>query len=159
MNSTDRIINTFEHEEPDRVPIYGDVMDSIEVAKRFDGPNLIGEGVANLLSSLSSFDDWINTATALYRKVNLIDRSIMIKTYKFFERLGADIYLFPSNLPLFIKILDKKTVVTDFGAIMKVNKLSEGFETLYYEGGYWKSKEDYESFEKLSIDDPKIDQM
>ncbi|MFW9879009.1 MAG: hypothetical protein ACFFG0_38510 [Candidatus Thorarchaeota archaeon] len=49
MNSLDRVLPTFEHEETDRVPINGETMDSNEIIKRYNRFSLLGNNINKYL--------------------------------------------------------------------------------------------------------------
>ncbi|MHA1695975.1 MAG: uroporphyrinogen decarboxylase family protein [Candidatus Helarchaeota archaeon] len=158
MNSLDRVITTLEHKEPDRVPIFGDLIDSIKIIEMYDGPQIISS-LKSIINVASWLIGWRHILSWFYRKLTPIRENYLLKLYKFYENLGADLTYFMANPPLYIKFLDKNTIVTDWGSKMKIQKLPEGAESFYYVGGYWTSKEDYDEWDIPSADDPKIDQI
>ncbi|MHA1232006.1 MAG: uroporphyrinogen decarboxylase family protein [Candidatus Helarchaeota archaeon] len=158
MNALNRVITTLEHEEPDRVPIFGDIIDSIEILKRFDGPQIFG-GLKSLINIISWVVGWKKILGWFYRKLTPIRREYLLKLYKFYKAIGADLTYFGANIPNYIKFLNKNVVVTDWGSKMRFHRFYGGEETLFYVGGYWRSKEDYESWEIPTVDDPKVDQI
>ncbi|MBD3229244.1 MAG: hypothetical protein GF329_13760 [Candidatus Lokiarchaeota archaeon] len=158
MNSLERVINALEHKQPDRVPIFGDVIDSVDILKHFDGPQIMGT-LSSLVNIARFMIGWKRILGWFYKKITPIRINFQIKQYKFYERMGADLTYFPANLPTYIKFIDKKTMVTDFGSKMRFYTLPKGLETIYYVEGYWKSKEDYESWKLPTADDKKNDQI
>ncbi|TFF87317.1 MAG: hypothetical protein EU549_04955, partial [Promethearchaeota archaeon] len=158
MNSLERILTILDHKEADRVPIFGDVIDSVDVLKYFDGPYIIGT-LSSLVNLARFMIGWKRILGWFYKKITPIRTNFQIKQYKFYERMGADLTYFPANLPTYIKFIDKKTIVTDFGSKMRFHTLPKGLETIYYVEGYWKSKEDYESWKIPTADNKKNDQI
>ncbi|MHA1268390.1 MAG: uroporphyrinogen decarboxylase family protein [Candidatus Helarchaeota archaeon] len=159
MKSLERVISAFDHIEADRVPIFGDTIDSLEIVKYFNGPKLLGESLTSILKLGRLIIGWKKIFGWIYKKMTPIRKNFFIKIYQFYERMGTDLTYFPANPPLFIKILDKETIVSDWGAILKANTLPGDLTTFYYIGGYWKAKEDYENWEIPKPDDPKVNQV
>ena len=160
MNSLERILTTMNHNEPDRVPIFGDIIDSPKIIAHYNGPSLIGAELSSFvkLGRIAFPIGWKRILGWFYKKLTPIRMNYLLKQYKFYESIGADLTYFPSNTPIYIKFLDKKTVITDWGSVMKLHTLPGGFETFYYEKGYWKCKEDYEAWRIPDVNDPKIGQ-
>ncbi|TFF85900.1 MAG: hypothetical protein EU551_03080 [Promethearchaeota archaeon] len=158
MNSLERVLTALEQKKPDKVPIFGDVIDCVDVLKYFDGPYIMGT-LSSLVNLASWLIGWKRILGWFYRKITPIRVKYQINLYKFYKRLGADLTYFPANLPTYIKFIDKKTMVTDFGSKMRFHTLPKGLETIYYVEGYWKSKEDYESWKIPTADDKKNDQI
>ena len=69
------------------------------------------------------------------------------ENYKFFQKVGLDLVV--SYVALFPKKnLGKKGFVDEYGRIMKVEPCKDGTQIMAYHGGYFKSFEDYESWEQ-----------
>ena len=68
-------------------------------------------------------------------------------SYKFFHKVGLDLVL--SYVALFPKkFLGQEGYIDEYGRIMKIEPYKDGTEIMAYHGGYFKSFEDYESWEQ-----------
>ena len=81
MNSLDRVITTLEHKEPDRIPIFGDLIDSIKIIEMYDGPQIISS-LKSIINVVSWLIGWRHILSWFYRKLTPIRENYLLKLYK-----------------------------------------------------------------------------
>ncbi|TFG01809.1 MAG: hypothetical protein EU542_06290 [Promethearchaeota archaeon] len=152
MNAEERVLSTMNHEEPDKVPAFESAFTNNSIMKHYNlKPDESQAGLA-LLNQIPK-----ENRDKFYQKL-VKKRSILKASYKNLYELyrRAKIDLVTSNTSLFPKkILDFKDenigigFIDEYGRIMRFEQYKDGTFIMGYQGGYFKSFEDYESWEKL----------
>jgi uroporphyrinogen decarboxylase len=137
MNAPERVLKAVNHEEPDRVPVF-EIMTNNKIMRHYGFKP--GKGRIPKVS-----DNWFRKGP----ENKGIMKFGMKKGYKYFKAIGIDIVL--STAALFPRtIIEGDIYLDEYGRMMR-NEIYEKDGTIVYSyvGGYFKSFEDYESWEPL----------
>ncbi|TFF95563.1 MAG: hypothetical protein EU544_02485 [Promethearchaeota archaeon] len=138
MNAPERILATVNHEEPDRVPAFESAFTNNTIMKHYG----VEPGSLTNLPRVPKFI--LKKATESKR----ILKAGMKYLHEFYRR--AEIDMIPGVVSLFPrKVLKGGVILDEYGRLMR-NEIYEkdGTEIYGYIGGYFKSFEDYESWEQ-----------
>ncbi|MHA1682830.1 MAG: uroporphyrinogen decarboxylase family protein [Promethearchaeota archaeon] len=142
MDAEERVLRTLAHEEPDKVPYFEStftndtIMDHYGVKSRHLG------SLFKLLKILPFRHKVMNFV--LTRK-NLVKKALL-NLGKFYRNAGID--MIPSVTALFPRKIVKDGFIDEFGRHMHFEYYQDGTEIIGYVGGYFKSFDDYESWEQ-----------
>ena len=136
MNAPERVLKAINHEEPDRVPAFESAFTNNTIMKHY--------GFESRQIPRQKIPDKV--LKQLIENPKLM-RGLYENVYKFYSKAGID--LVPSLVSLFPRtIFDDGSSVDEYGRIMRGEIYEkDGTEISGYVGGYFKSFEDYESFE------------
>jgi len=143
VDAPTRVLKTFNHEEPDRVPAFENAFDNNTIKAHYE----MKEGGGTLLKIVQ----YLPFRSRIVRGI-LGNRKTMAKSlrrsYEFYRRVKLDIGL--SICSLFPRKVIKGGFIDEYGRIMKFEKYrGDGTYILGYHGGHFKTFEDYESWEPL----------
>lgn len=144
MNAKERVLKTINHEEPDRVPSFEGSIDNLKICEYY-GEKYAYQDIGKLFKTLAAvpFKNKIAKKALGSRKTikNGLLASAAIFRKARIDLMGGPMAMFP------VKIF-KWGYVDEFGRTFKAMKNpSDGMDILFYNGGYFKSFEDYESWE------------
>ena len=146
MNGQERVLKAINHEEPDRVPAWESAFTNNTIAKHYGMKPTAGDYGISALKKVPNKDEVLKT---FLKQKNLLKAGYQY-SFELYRRMGFDIgtcitSLFPR------KILDDASgFVDEYGRTMKFERYEkDGTTILGYYGGYFKSFEDYESWEDL----------
>ena len=137
MNAPERVLKAINHEEPDRVPAFESAITNNTIMRHY-GLN------PRPRPPLKIADNILKQATENPKLMKRFYEPL----YKFYRQVGID--LVPSLVSLFPRtILDDGKSVDEYGRIMR-SEVYEKDGTIIngYVGGYFKSFEDFESWEQ-----------
>jgi len=137
MNAPERVLTAVNHEEPDRVPSFESAVTNNAIWKHYGvTPRPIPRGAKISEEILKQATENPKLMKGLY-----------LPLYKFYSKVGLD--LVPSLVSLFPrKSLDDGKSVDEYGRIMRSEVYEkDGTVINGYLGGYFKSFDDYESWE------------
>jgi uroporphyrinogen decarboxylase len=149
MNAEERVIKTLNHEEPDKVPSFEIEItnDSLRKACGFS-PNDSQYGL-KILKNLP----FKNRILKYFLRNKKIIKSAFKDSYQLRKKLNIDIGLSVMTLlpEKILKFKEDKTrlgFIDEYGRIMKFEQYKDGTFILGYQGGYFESLDDFESFPK-----------
>lgn len=150
MNAQERVLKAINHEEPDRVPAFELGISNNRIMKHCGFPPDESQMGLKFLKRYS-FEDQNRFLKELIKRKEVLKGGYKT-TYEFFRRANIDLVfsvtsLFPREI---LKFDDKKEglgFVDEYGRIMRFERHQEGTFILEYKGGWFKSFEDYESWE------------
>lgn len=137
MDAPERVLTAINHEEPDRVPAFESAFTNNTIMKHYGvNPRPIPRGAKVSEKILKQIIGTPKVMKGLYEPL-----------YKFYSKVGLD--LVPSLVSLFPrKSLDNGKTVDEYGRVMRSEVYEkDGTVISGYVGGYFKSFEDYESWE------------
>ncbi|MFX0073419.1 MAG: uroporphyrinogen decarboxylase family protein [Candidatus Hermodarchaeota archaeon] len=152
MDAQERILTTMNHEEPDKVPAFESAFTNNSIMTYYGLPPDESQMGLALLNQIPVE----NRSKILMKMVK--KRSILKASYKNLYELyrRAKIDLVTSNTTYFPKdIIDFKDdkvglgFIDEYGRIMRFEQYKDGTFILGYQGGHFKSFEEYESWEPL----------
>jgi len=137
MNAPERVLKVVNHEEPDRVPAFESAITNNTIMSHY--------GFEPRPIPRQKIPDKV--LKQLIENPKLM-RGLYESLYKFYRQVGLD--LVPSLVSLFPRtILDDGTSVDEYGRIMRSEVYEkDGTVISGYVGGYFKSFEDFESWEQ-----------
>ena len=140
MNAPERVLKAVNHEEPDRVPAFESAFTNNTIMKNY--------GVKAKGVKFKSIPDSLLRKGSESRKIQKV---VLKKGYEFSRRAGLDLVvsvcsLFPRTM---LKDGKKRYMVDEYGRMMQSEFYpKDKTMILGYVGGYFKSFEDYESWEQ-----------
>jgi len=139
MNAEERVLKAINHEEPDRVPAFESAFTNNTIMEHY------GIKIKPLTNIPKMPDNMLKELSASKR----ILKSGYKDGYEFSRRVGLDVVISITSLfPR--KILDGGIIVDEYGRMMRNEIYKKDGTVVYsYVGGYFKSFEDYESWEPL----------
>lgn len=151
MDAPTRVLKAIEHEEPDRVPAFESAFTNNTIMAHYGIP--IGDGWGGAVKAIRylPFKERIANWALSNHKFQV---RAMTDGYEFLRRVKIDIGL--SLAALHHRKIIKGGVIDEFGRIMKFERY-EADETMItaYHGGYLKSFDDYESWERPDPNEPR----
>ncbi|MFX1309716.1 MAG: uroporphyrinogen decarboxylase family protein [Promethearchaeota archaeon] len=151
MDAVERVLKTINHEEPDRVPAWESAFTNNTISKHFG----IEEGRGDFgISMLKNVADKMKVVNQVIKSKRLMKPNFE-RYFQLFHNIGYDIgTCISTNFPRLI-LEDSTGFVDEYGRIMKFECYEkDGTMILGYRGGYFKSFEDYESWERM---DPNLE--
>jgi uroporphyrinogen decarboxylase len=143
MDAPTRVLKTINHEEPDRVPAFEAAFTNNTIMAHYGIS--AGGGWRDGLQAIKNLPNK-DEIVRMFLKSRHQVASGLETGFEFFRRVKIDIGL--STTSLFPRKLTEDGFIDEYGRIMKPEKVAtDGTVTLNYYGGYFRSFEDYESFE------------
>jgi uroporphyrinogen decarboxylase len=146
MNAVERVLKTINHEEPDRVPAWESAFTNNTIAQHFG----IDEGRGDFgISLLKNVPDKMAVVNQVMKSKRMMKPGFE-RYFQLFHKIGLDIgTCISSNFPRLV-LEDASGFVDEYGRIMKFERYEkDGTVIMAYHGGYLKSFEDYESWERM----------
>jgi hypothetical protein len=146
MDAVERVLKAIHHEEPDRVPAWEAAFTNNTIAQHYG----IEEGRGDFgISLLKNVPDKMKVVNQVITSKRLMKPGFK-RYFQLFHRIGYDIgTCISTNFPRII-LEDSTGFVDEYGRIMKFeNYQKDGTVIMGYHGGYFKSFEDYESWEPM----------
>ncbi|MHA1797262.1 MAG: hypothetical protein ACTSVY_02340, partial [Candidatus Helarchaeota archaeon] len=95
MNSKERVLTTFNHEEPDQVPLFTSSIDSNHVVRGYTGKNGALSNVAyDILKKVRFIPGWKYSIKFLFGR-RFIQRAGIKTIIKLYEKIGIDLMMTP----------------------------------------------------------------
>lgn len=163
MDCRERVLTTLDHQEPDKVPYYEHVIQQPELAKKLGLGQIGGEVTLDLKKTIS----FLTRIKGLPRMVNnqglkLINTPKIIKPlarmfvkeyFTLYKLLKVDLSVFMIGPYTNFKFVPPNFLISGFGQTFELKTIA-GVASGYYQGGYFKSKEDYQEFPRLNPEEP-----
>jgi uroporphyrinogen decarboxylase len=154
LQARERILNTIDHEEPDRVPSFETSVDNLQVCKYFGEKYFIDEVVR---MQKFCYNLCFRNEKLLTRFMNFMTRKDFgIKKaiepwIKLYTKIGFD--MITSALCHHPVIFKKDGWIDEFGRRMTFKKNpKDSMSLLYYTGGFFQNFDDYQQFPPLDPD-------
>jgi len=157
MNAKERILNTLNHIEPDKVPSFEFGISNNSIRKHLGFPPDESQMGLDLLEKYPIKEQNI-FLKQMMKNVSIFKEGYR-KTYEFYHRAGMDLVwatttLYPRKIVEFNDGKEGVGFVDEYGRIMRFVRHTSGEFILNYNGAYFKSYEDYEMWEPR---DPELD--
>ena len=146
MDAVTRVLKAINHEEPDRVPAWESAFVNNTISQYYG----IEEGRGDFgISLLKNVPDKMAVVNQIIKSKRSMKPGFK-RYFQLFRNIGYDIGTCVStNFPRIV-LEDAKGFVDEYGRIMKFEKYEkDGTVILGYRGGYFKSFDDYESWERM----------
>jgi len=146
MDAVERVIKTINHEEPDRVPAWESAFTNNTISQHYG----IEEGRGDFgISLLKNVPDKMAVVNQVIKSKRSMKPGFK-RYFKLFHNIGYDIgTCISTNFPRLI-LEEANGYVDEYGRIMKFERYEkDGTIIMGYHGGYFKSFEDYESWERM----------
>ncbi|MFW9969924.1 MAG: uroporphyrinogen decarboxylase family protein [Candidatus Odinarchaeota archaeon] len=146
MDAVERVLKAIHHEEPDRVPAWESAFTNNTIAQHYG----IEEGRGDFgISLLKNVPDKMKVVNQVITSKRLMKPGFK-RYFQLFHKIGYDIgTCISTNFPRII-LEDSTGFVDEYGRIMKFEYYQkDGTVIMGYHGGYFKSFEDYESWEPM----------
>ena len=146
MDAVERVLKTINHEEPDRVPAWESAFTNNTISQYYGMKEGRGDFGISLLKNVPDKMAVVNQVIKSKRSM----KPGFKRYFKLFHKIGYDIgTCISTNFPRLI-LEDAKGFVDEYGRIMKFESYEkDGTVIMGYHGGYLKSFEDYESWERM----------
>jgi len=151
MDAPTRVMRTIDHEEPDRVPAFESAFTNNTIMAHYGIPP--GGGLASAVRAIRYLPFKNRIANWALGNRNFQVKA-MTNGYEFLRRAKIDIGL--SLAALHHRKIIKGGVIDEFGRIIKFEEYeADGTLISAYHGGYLKSFEDYENWERPDPNEPR----
>ncbi|HME53614.1 MAG TPA: uroporphyrinogen decarboxylase family protein [Candidatus Lokiarchaeia archaeon] len=142
MDAPTRVVTTLNHEEPDKVPYFESTVTNDGLARHFGlKPGKLGPAL-NLIKLMPFKHAVLHRA---FSSKNVLSGA-MVSLAKLYKAMSIDIM--PTISSLFPQKIVKDGFIDEFGRHMHFEYYKDGTEILGYLGGYFKTFEDYQSWEQ-----------
>jgi len=148
MDAPTRVLMAINHEEPDRVPAFESTFTNNTIMKHYGFNSMPMGGLLKMLRYVP-FRHSLLRSTFKNKRALITGLEPLVRFYRIVK-----LDLIPTICSLFPRKLIKGGFVDEYGRIMKPEIYSANkTEILGYHGGYFKSFEDYESWEQPNAND------
>jgi len=160
MNCRERVLLTLDHNEPDRIPYYEHAIQQPKLAIKLriqKESKLDLNIILNLLRNKNKLSKTIFRLLTTFgnnpKILKPLVRNNPLEKFKLFMKMGVDLSAF-NVLHNGFHFIPPNRLVSGFGQIYEF-KFDNGAINAYYEGGFFKTKEDYyRSVSKLNSSEP-----
>ncbi|MBN2151186.1 MAG: hypothetical protein JW839_07075 [Candidatus Lokiarchaeota archaeon] len=151
MDAKERIHKALDHEEPDRVPVSEGTIDNLKIVKHYGG-EYVFQGIKTILGIATRVIPFKDHVIRKFFSWKSTLKGGLSKNAKLYRAIGIDMAVGP--LSLFPVKFFPWGYVDEFGRKFRVTRHTDGMDVAFYDGGFFKNYEEYESFEHHpSIDD------
>jgi uroporphyrinogen decarboxylase len=155
MDPKTRVLKTLNHEEPDRVPLFGEGIDSAPILEKYGGSSL--STLIGILKWARFIIGWRKIFGWLARRPTSM-RWVAKGFVKFSEKFGYDTVFAPTAL-LFTKSAfpSAKEYVDEYGRkfiFSKIDSVGTEVDVPFYEGGHFDTENPEAAYEKWGLLDP-----
>ncbi|NVM27540.1 MAG: hypothetical protein HWN65_01750 [Candidatus Helarchaeota archaeon] len=156
MKPKTRFLTALNHEEPDRVPLFGEAIDSVPVLKKYGGKSL--STLVSLAKAMRFVIGWKKIAGWLIRRP-FFAKTVSKSFTKFMIKIGYDAVAVPVTL-LYTKchFPSSNQYVDEYGRQFVFSKVESGGKKVYmafYERGYFDTEDPEAAYEEWH--DPPLD--
>ena len=154
MNSKTRVLKALSHEEPDRVPLLGEGIDSAPILKHYGGMDMSrAAGMIKWGRRIFRSQRILSWLASTSFTMGLVGKGIV----KLMRHVGYDTMPIPTALLLTKSAFSGKGYVDEYGrkfVISKIDSVGQEMEIAFYQGGYFDTEDPEAAYEKWGPLDP-----